>query len=86
MSGCAICVNDLYIESKAAYQSALGDALDQLEAKKVPRDKWPESVASLYERRIAQASGAISSVVDEEPLDASMRAFLELERKLKGTS
>ncbi|KAF9511937.1 hypothetical protein BS47DRAFT_1346080 [Hydnum rufescens UP504] len=47
MSGCAVCIYDLYLESKQAYRTTLASALAKLEQMHVPRDTWPEEVRAL---------------------------------------
>ncbi|KAF8318633.1 hypothetical protein DL93DRAFT_2075474 [Clavulina sp. PMI_390] len=91
MSGCAVCVYDLYIEAKAAYSTALSNALTELREQDVPREDWPAEVIALDAKLNSSGSksGAAvdSSAVfeDEGPLDATLRAFMELEKKLKST-
>jgi Oxidoreductase-like protein, N-terminal len=98
MSGCAVCIYDLYLESKQAYRTALASALAKLEQMHVPRDTWPQE---LRDRRSSPAASVASSSgapgapslqdglpVDEEDLamTASMSAFMEFEKRLKRSS
>lgn len=84
MSGCAVCVYDLYIEAKAAYSHSLTTALTALQQQSVPKTSWPEDVLALAERSNGKEVTASAVFDGEEPLDATMRAFIELEKRLKG--
>lgn len=44
MSGCAVCVYDLYEESVDAYKEKVGALRDRLTAMAVPAAEWPESI------------------------------------------
>ncbi|KAG9125737.1 hypothetical protein FRC07_006422 [Ceratobasidium sp. 392] len=75
MSGCAVCVYDLYLSSLEDYKQSLLSARSQLQSRFVPLSEWPDEV------REAQPQD------DEQPLDSlnldpSMKAFLILEKKL----
>ena len=89
MSGCAVCIYDLYLESKASYSEALLKALDELEKRKVNRSLWPNEVIALWNKQNGTKDGlSVDGMVrekdvDEDPLDATMQAFLELEKRLK---
>lgn len=90
MSGCAVCVYDLYLESKAAYAQGLTAALGELQKQDVPKEVWPDEVIALSVRKNKSKDASVQetndSIVwsdDDSPLDASMKAFQELERRLK---
>ncbi|KAG9125734.1 hypothetical protein FRC07_006419 [Ceratobasidium sp. 392] len=75
MSGCVVCVYDLYLSALEDYKQSLTSARSLLESRFVPLSEWPDEV------REAQPQG------DEQPLDSldldpSMKAFLILEKKL----
>lgn len=78
MSGCAVCVHDLYLDALKSYRSSLREIRDRLVAKSVPRDRWPRPILELKE-------SAVSSQDDDIPddVDATARAFMKLERQLK---
>jgi hypothetical protein len=69
MSGCAVCVYDLYEESLAAYGESLAAVRATLTAAEIPESSWPKSVRS------TDASVGKKSV--------TLSAFEELERALK---
>lgn len=107
MSGCAICIYDIYADSLIEYNTALRAARKALLAAGTPETDWPAAVREMHrklaarEERAARRSAAVketeqaaaSAVVAEETaeemddtlddLDPAMRAFLELEGKLK---
>ena len=51
MSGCAVCIYDLYFESKQAYRASLVSALTKLQHMRVPPDTWPKELIALHESR-----------------------------------
>ncbi|KAJ6571366.1 hypothetical protein B0H19DRAFT_1255349 [Mycena capillaripes] len=71
MSGCAVCVYDLYEESLGAYKESLATLGVKLTAAKIPESEWPKSVRS------GQAAES------KKPVSVSLSAFEELERSLK---
>lgn len=79
MSGCAVCIYDLYMEAKEGYRQSLRTALTQLEEKGVPKELWPVEVVALAEKRKSHPD--LEEQGEEDP---TMKAFLELERRLKG--
>lgn len=88
MSGCAVCVYDIYIEATAAYSKALAQSLTSLEELKVPKSLWPKEVLALSKQSndgdpTFQTS---TSFEDDSPLDATLKAFMELEKRLKKSS
>ena len=44
MSGCAVCVYDLYEESLAAYKEKVEQLRTKLQAMGIPQDDWPLSI------------------------------------------
>lgn len=73
MSGCAICVYDLYEESLQAYKESLVALRSSLSASSIPESEWPERI-----RTTAKIPTA------DKRQDAVFSAFEEMERQLKG--
>ena len=69
MSGCAICVQDLYIEALDEYKKATDSVRASLNALHIPEDRWPPEIQTSAQK----AKPKVSPVYD---------AFAELERKL----
>lgn len=95
MSGCAVCVYDLYLEAKACYVQALFKTLDKFEEQGTSQVLWPDEVMRLRTKRQDGKGKSVNAFVedvvgeeheDESPLDATMKAFLELEKELQSTS
>ena len=72
MSGCAVCVYDLYEESVAAYQEAVDTLRNSLVAMKVPESEWPSNIRNQTK---ANSSEALRK-------DTILSAFEEMERTL----
>jgi len=72
MSGCAVCVYDLYGESLEAYKNAVADLRVKLTMVNIPEDQWPKNI---------QTSSPNTQVVN--PASAVQSAFEEMERVLK---
>jgi hypothetical protein len=70
MSGCAICVHDLYQESLDDYNASVADVRASLTDMKVPEDEWPETIHPGAEKRMSLPASSLS-------------AFQEMERALK---
>jgi hypothetical protein len=70
MSGCAICVNDLYAEALEAYKGSLRDLRSSLKAAGVPEAEWPTKV--LGNGNAAASNGK----------SVALNAFEEMERAL----
>ncbi|KAJ7260126.1 oxidoreductase-like protein [Mycena rebaudengoi] len=70
MSGCAICVYDLYDESMAAYKDSIAALRVSLERAEIPQSQWPEAV-----RKGEKSGGSTPSV--------TLSAFEQLEKALK---
>lgn len=69
MSGCAICVYDLYEDSRAAYAESLHLLHNTLAVMKVPMAEWPPEILS---------TSQIST-----KKDISLSAFEDMERALR---
>ena len=69
MSGCAVCVYDLYQESLDAYRTAVASVRASLASRGVPMEQWPENIRLDLERKTSP------SII--------LSAFEEMERNLK---
>lgn len=77
MSGCAVCVNDLYADSLTAYKDALADLRTSLTAAGVPQHEWPARVrpkAPGNEGAPAKANVSLSAFEAMEQALAAKRA------------
>ncbi|KAI0249753.1 hypothetical protein BJV78DRAFT_1224578 [Lactifluus subvellereus] len=72
MSGCAVCVHDLYQESLDAYRTSVASVRVSLTAMKVPVEQWPETIRPKPEGRTPLPASSVS-----------LSAFEEMERALK---
>ncbi|KAL1695337.1 oxidoreductase-like protein, partial [Schizophyllum commune] len=72
MSGCAVCVYDLYEEALQAYKDSLTSIRAGLVQMGVPESQWPE--------RLREKASKAAKV--ERPVDISRNAFEEMERSL----
>ncbi|KAG8933571.1 hypothetical protein FRC02_011586 [Tulasnella sp. 418] len=79
MSGCAVCVQDLYVESLRDYKFALKRIRDKLVEGKIGKDEWPEVILSA-EGRAEKPQNADDEF---EGMDPSMKAFMMMEKQLK---
>jgi len=76
MSGCAICVYDLYEESLEAYKKAIADLRIKLISMDIPENQWPNNIQSHRKSGpMTQAVNPANSVVQS--------AFKEMERMLE---
>lgn len=82
MSGCAVCVYDLYLSSLDDYKHDLASARAQLRERSVPLSEWPEEARQAEEKERAREQEATEDPLDSLDLDPSMKAFLILEKKL----
>lgn len=73
MSGCAVCVYDLYEESLQAYKDSLVTLRASLQTSNIPEQEWPDSVRLAYQINQKGRPAA----------EASMDAFAALEANLK---
>lgn len=69
MSGCAVCVYDLYQESLDAYRTAVASVRASLTSMGVPVEQWPENI------RLDSEEKTSPSIIRS--------AFEEMERELK---
>ncbi len=74
MSGCAICVYDLYEESLAAYRDAVNTLRQSLTAVKVPESEWPVNLRTTMREAATKFS--------ESKKEITLSAFKELEQAL----
>lgn len=74
MSGCAVCVYDLYEESLEAYHEAVAQLRINLSAKNVPEYDWPLNIQNKY---------STSNTGGEKRKDTILSAFEEMERNLQ---
>ena len=75
MSGCAICVYDLYQDSLTAYNESVASLRIALENLKIPESEWPPEI---------QRSSSYSTALQQK--DVSLNAFEQLERRLREKS
>ncbi|KAG0046499.1 hypothetical protein BGZ83_008334 [Gryganskiella cystojenkinii] len=80
MSGCAHCIYDIYEEDRQEYKRKLAEVLAQIENAGLPPPPNLKTAAS------STKPGETASTKDEDDsdMDPGMKAFLALERKLKG--
>ena len=82
-SGCAHCIYDIYEEDRQEYKAKLAKVLDEISKAGLPP---PPNISNIKTGRGDSASiGDAQSANDEDDMDPGMKAFLELERKLKGS-
>jgi hypothetical protein len=72
MSGCAICVHDLYIDALATYNESAASLRSSLSALNIPEFEWPSSIRT-----------SCVGAKEERLNNVSMDAFAALERSLK---
>lgn len=92
MSGCVNCVYNTYADDALAYNEALSSALHALESAQIPRSRWPRRIIALDKRERSDSGSKTldaQHVTNEEmedaidAVDSTLKAFLELEGKLK---
>ncbi|KZT10222.1 uncharacterized protein LAESUDRAFT_711477 [Laetiporus sulphureus 93-53] len=77
MSGCAICVYDLYAAALEDYKLAMEALRTTLMARKIPEKEWPEDVRAAGPRNENKRA-------KQDPLrDITLNAFEALERSLR---
>ncbi|CAE6504127.1 unnamed protein product [Rhizoctonia solani] len=82
MSGCAVCVYDLYLDSLNTYKQEAKTARTHLREKSIPVTEWPDDLQE-QERKDASANKKDEeNGLDSLDMDPSMKAFLMLEKKL----
>lgn len=72
MSGCAICVYDLYEDTLLTYQASLASLRTQLKSMGIPQSEWPSRVKP-----------SLNSQVVQRPSNTSLDAFEAMEKALK---
>ncbi|KAF9290170.1 hypothetical protein BGZ68_007754 [Mortierella alpina] len=78
MSGCAHCIYDIYEEDRQEYKRKLAIVLKDIEKAGLPP---PPNIVT---KSSTTADGSPAKD-DDDDMDPGMKAFLELERKLKGS-
>jgi hypothetical protein len=73
MSGCAICVHDLYQNALIEYNESLASLCDTLSKLRIPESDWPVSIRTLTNANKTERRRDI----------ASLSAFEELEKGLR---
>lgn len=74
MSGCAVCVYDLYEESIEHYKESVSALRASLSALNIPESEWPHRI---------QTKGPLSPEGALERKNTILSAFEEMERKLE---
>lgn len=82
MSGCAICVYDLYEDSLQSYEDSINTVRSNLQAIGVPEGEWPVSIRPGGSAG-TNSEGASSRSGELERKSQVLSAFEELERLLK---
>ena len=82
MSGCAVCVYDLYLSSLDDFKLELASARQTLKDRAVPFSEWPDEAQKAEEKERAREGEPHEDPLDSLDLDPSMKAFLILEKKL----
>lgn len=75
MSGCAVCVYDLYEEELPAYKDSVTTLRAALSERQIPESEWPAHI------RTGTATGTATTA--ERSRGAVLDAFEEMERALK---
>ncbi|KAF9430290.1 hypothetical protein BGZ76_000888 [Entomortierella beljakovae] len=76
MSGCVHCVYDIYEEDRQEYKEALAEVLESIKKAGLPP---PPNI------KTSGVAGTGGGKDDDSDMDPSMKAFLDLEKKLKGS-
>lgn len=72
MSGCAVCVYDLYEDSLLTYKASLASLRTQLESMGITRSEWPSRIKPLPNSQVVQ-----------RPSSTSLAAFEAMENALR---
>ena len=72
MSGCAVCVHDLYAESLESYTKAIDALRDGLRDKGVPETEWPTQLLSTADKK-TQKKDVTLSVFEQMELQIAAR-------------
>jgi hypothetical protein len=70
MSGCAICVHDLYLDALSTYDESVLSLRSSLSALNIPESEWPSNIKS-------------SGVESKKRSNVNIDAFVALERALR---
>ncbi|KAF9184038.1 hypothetical protein BGZ50_003920 [Haplosporangium sp. Z 11] len=81
MSGCAHCIYDIYAEDRQDYKFQLAKVLKEIEAAGLP----PPPNIEADSTNAGDTASTGNSKEDDDDMDPGMKAFLELERKLRGS-
>lgn len=76
MSGCAVCVYDLYEESLSAYKASVENLRSVLSALSIPEHEWPARIRT-------RSTSPTSSGVGVKQREVVLSAFEEMERVLE---
>ncbi|CAE6486859.1 unnamed protein product [Rhizoctonia solani] len=82
MSGCAVCVYDLYLSALDDYKTEARVVRGQLRERSVSVDKWPEDLQEQERKDTLTGKTGEEEGLESLDMDPSMRAFLMLEKKL----
>lgn len=78
MSGCAICVYDLYDDAMSTYKDKCRTVCDELRARGADEDIWPAELRSFSTGR------GLEALPQEVKVDPVKAAFEKMERELQG--
>ena len=73
MSGCAVCVHDLYQESLDDYNTSVVAVRASLTAMQVPVEEWPEIIRPSSERRMSLPASSVSLSALQE-MESALKA------------
>ncbi|KAI8092524.1 oxidoreductase-like protein [Halteromyces radiatus] len=87
MSGCAYCVYDIYQEEMETYKQQMNALRQKYAAAGVdlPDELQPKTKTTLQGNN-AQPGQQVTDEEEDDDMDPTMRAFLEMEKKLKASS
>ncbi|KAI9459185.1 oxidoreductase-like protein [Lactarius psammicola] len=77
MSGCAVCVHDLYQESLDAYKTAVASVRASLTSMGVPMEQWPKNIRLDSERNTSYSISLSAFEEMERELDARRKAEVQ---------
>ena len=77
MSGCAVCVHDLYQESLDAYKTAVASVRASLTSLGVPMEQWPKNIRLDSERKTSYPISLSAFEEMERELDARRKAEVQ---------
>lgn len=84
MSGCARCVYDIYAEDLQLFNSDLSQVRQKLDTMGLSDQEWDEGLLGKRSGEMdakRSAEDEVEAVIGD--LDPTMKAFLEMERKMK---